>query len=57
MLEDGFRTFSDAVIGFDDDDDENDEGEEKDVNKDIEDKDVDDGFCFVTKAGSVVTCQ
>jgi len=59
---DGIRTVSGtviAVIGLDDedadeDDDDDDESEENDVGKD---EDNDDGFCFVTNAGSVVTCQ
>lgn len=58
--EDGIRTVSGtviAVIGLDDEDDD-DEDEENDVGKDDENEDdADDGFCFVTKAGSVVTCQ
>lgn len=50
MLEDGILTVSGtAAVGLDDDADEDDEGEENDVD--------DDGFCLVTNAGSVVTCQ
>lgn len=54
------------VIGLDDDDDDDsDDGNEDDENDDVdendddedEDEDNDDGFCFVTKTGSVVTCQ
>lgn len=49
-----------AVMGLDDEDDD-DEGKENDVGKDDENEDdaedSDDGFCFVTNAGSVVTCQ
>lgn len=59
VLKDGVRTVSGtviAVIGLDDEDD--DDGEESDVGKDDENEDdAEDGFCFVTNAGSVVTCQ
>lgn len=55
--EDGIRTVSGTVIAVIGLDDEDDEDEENDVGKDDENEDDDDGFCFVTKAGSVVTCQ
>lgn len=62
VFEDGILTFSDtviAVVGLDDDDDDDkdEDDEENDVDKNNDDKDNDDGFCLVTNAGSVVTCQ
>lgn len=70
--EGGTLTVSDAVIvviGLDDDDvdgedededeeNDGDEGDNDDENgNENDDDDSDEGFCFVTNAGSVVTCQ